>query len=95
MIEDFLEEVTFRLCSGGWVGLGVQRREREGISGRDAIKGMCASWDNHSRAREKFSSLQKRERMKPEPLGCRQRVPAPQSVPRGSGMRMMGVLGRR
>ena len=42
IIEDFLEEVTDCALEDG-LGLGIQRRVREGILGRDAIRGMYAS----------------------------------------------------
>ena len=41
MIEDFLEEVAFRLGFGGWVRSGEQRRQREGLLRRGTTRGVC------------------------------------------------------
>ena len=40
MVEDFLEEVVFRLGFGGWVRFGEQRRQQEGILRRGTTQGI-------------------------------------------------------
>lgn len=38
----------------------MQRREREGILGRDTTGSMYASWDNHTHTPEKLNSPHRR-----------------------------------